>query len=517
VTTSASGGDGWRRWRHLDPRTPVVVGAAQASQELDEPGAGLGPIGLMVAAARAAGHDSGAPRLLATAQRVAVPEGTWRYRDAARLVARAVGADGARTVVVKAGTPQQTLLDDAYLELRAGRIDVALVVGGEAARRAARARRAGVEPAPDPPAGDGGTCSAAGTGTDDTDPDELRHPEGEIVSPAEIAAGVVSPPEQYALIDSALRHAERQSVDEHRDAVAELWAGFSATAARFPHAADRHRRTAAEIREPGPGNRPIAFPYNKLHCSRMDVDQAAALLVCTLAAAEAAGVDPARVVFPLVALESSFSLPLPRRRDIHRWPAMEVLAAAAAEHLGAPPAALEHAEVYSCFPAAVRVQQRALGLPLDGAPTITGGEPFAGGPWNNFVLQATVAMIDRVRTDRGARGLVTTVSGFLTKPGLAVYATEPGPHPLLVADLADRARTATPALPVTDAHDGPATVAAVTVGYDRQGAGRTIVVADTPGGERCLATSDDTGVAALAATEELVGRSVRVAGRTFRL
>jgi acetyl-CoA C-acetyltransferase len=509
VTTSVSG-DGWQRWRHLDPRTPVVVGAAQASQDLDEPGAGLGPIGLMATAARAAGDDSGAPRLLATTQRVAVPEGTWRYRDAARLVARAVGADDARTVVVKAGTPQQTLLDDAYLELRAGRIDVALVVGGEAARRAARARRAGVEPAPDPPAG-------GGNGGDDTDPDELRHPEGEIVSPAEIAAGVVSPPEQYALIDSALRHAERQSLDGHRDAIARLWAGFSETAARFPHAADRHRRTAAEIREPGPGNRPIAFPYNKLHCSRMDVDQAAAVLVCTLAAAEAAGVDPARVVFPLVALESSFSLPLPRRRDIHRWPAMEVLAAAAAEHLGAPPAALEHAEVYSCFPAAVRVQQRALGLPLDGVPTITGGEPFAGGPWNNFVLQATVAMVDRVRADRGSRGLVTTVSGFLTKPGIAVYATDPGRHPLLVADLADQARAATPALPVTDAHDGRATVAAVTVGYDRQGTGRTIVVADTPSGERCLATSDDPGVAALATTEELVGRSVRVAGRTFRL
>ena len=486
----------------------MVVGAAQASQQVDDPGAGLGPIGLMVAAARAAGDDSGAPGLLARAQRVAVPEGTWRYRNAAGLVARAIGAHDARTVVVKAGTPQQTLLDDAYLDIRAGRIDVALVVGGEAARRAALARRAGVEPGTDPdPLGAG----------DDTDPDELRHPQGEIVTPAEIAAGVVSPPEQYALIDSALRHAEGRSVDRHRDEIAELWAGFSRAAARFPHAADRTGRSAAEIRDAGPGNRPIAFPYNKLHCSRMDVDQAAALLVCTLEAAEAAGADPGRVVFPLVALESSFSLPLPRRRHIHRWPAMEVLAAAAAEHLGAPPAALDHAEVYSCFPAAVRVQQRALGLPLDGVPTITGGEPFAGGPWNNFVLQATVAMVDRLRADRGARGLVTTVSGFLTKPGLAVYATEPGPRPLLVADLADQARAATPALPVTDTHEGPATVAAVTVRYDRAGAGRTIVVADTPGGERCLATSDDPAVAELAATEELVGSGIGVAGRTFRL
>lgn len=498
--------DGWQRWRYLDPRTPVVVGVGQASQELDEPGAGQGPIGLMVAATRAAGADSGAPELLRRIGRVAVPEGTWRYRNAAGLVARAVGAAGARTVVVKAGIPQQTLLDDAYEELLAGRSEVALVVGGEAARRAATARRAGIELADD-----------ADADADGIDPDELRRPEGEIVTAAEIAARVVTPAEQYALIDSALRHAEHQSIDDHRDAIAALWAGFSQAAARFPHAAFRDPRTPAEIREPGPDNRPIAFPYNKWHCSQMNVDQAAALLICTLAAAEAAGADPAKAVFPLVALESSFSLPVPRRRHLHRWPAMEVLAVAAAEHLGAPPAALEHAEVYSCFPAAVRVQQRALGLPLDGVPTITGGEPFAGGPWNNFVLQATVAMLGLLRRDRGARGLVTTVSGFLTKPGLAVYCTEPGPRPLLVADLGDRAEAATAAAAVVESHEGPATIAAVTVGYDRSGAGRTIVIADTPGGERCLATSEDPAVAARATSDELVGTGVVVAGRTFRL
>src|SRR5258705_13180324 len=131
------------------------------------------------------------------------------------------------------------------------------------------------------------------------------------------------------------------------------------------------------------------------------------------------------MVFPLVALESSFSLPLPRRRDLHRWPAMEVLGCAAEEHLGRPLSSLPLAELYSCFPAAVRVQQRALRLPIDGVPTITGGEAFAGGPWNNFVLQTTVAMVERLRVERDAPGLVTSLSGLINKPGLAVYATEP--------------------------------------------------------------------------------------------
>jgi hypothetical protein len=210
-------------------------------------------------------------------------------------------------------------------------------------------------------------------------------------------------------------------------------------ASRFPHAAFPTPRDAAFIREPSASNRPMAFPYNKWHCAQMNVDQAAALLVCRVEAAMRLGVDLERVVFPLVALESSFSLPVPKRRNLHRWPAMEVLGRAAEAHLGHPLAALDHVELYSCFPAAVRVQQRALRLPVDGVPTITGGETFAGGPWNNFVLQATAAMIERLRAERDAKGLVTTLSGLVNKPGLAVYAARPDRQPLLLGDLADRA------------------------------------------------------------------------------
>ncbi len=61
-------------------------------------------------------------------------------------------------------------------------------------------------------------------------------------------------------------------------------------------------------------------------------------------------------------------------------------------------------EVYSCFPSAVRVQQRALGLDPARVPTVTGGMAFAGGPFNNFVLQATVAVAERLRGDRHAWG-----------------------------------------------------------------------------------------------------------------
>jgi acetyl-CoA C-acetyltransferase len=488
-------------WSRLDPRTPVIAGVGVASQRLDEPGAGLEALELMIAAARAAGDDSRAPGILRTVQRVAVPHGSWQYADPGRAVAERIGAASAQTVLVATGIPQQTLLNDAHAAIRDGRLDVALIVGGEAARRAMVARRHGVP--------------LVDTVQDGAKPDDFQLPTDEMISQLEIDAGMSSAMEPFALIDSALRHAEGHSLDQHRDEIARLWAGFNAVASRFPHAAFPEPRDAAFIREPSAANRPFAFPYNKWHCAQMNVDQAAALLVCSLEAAMRLGVDPDRVVFPLVALESSFSLPVPKRRDLHRWPAMEVLGRAAEQHLGHSLSAIELVELYSCFPAAVRVQQRALRLPVDGVPTITGGETFAGGPWNNFVLQTTAAMIERLRAQRDAKGLVSTLSGILNKAGLAVYAAEPNPAPLLLGDLADPADRATPRLEAIAGYHGPARVAAYTVTYREAEPDKCTIIADTPEGQRCMASSGDTALARRATHEELIGTTVAVDGVRF--
>jgi acetyl-CoA C-acetyltransferase len=216
-----------------------------------------------------------------------------------------------------------------------------------------------------------------------------------------------------------------------------------------------------------------------------------------------------------VALESSFSVPVVLRRELHRWPAMEVLGETAADHLGDPLTAMDYTELYSCFPAAVRVQQRALRLPVDGVPIITGGEPFAGGPWNNFVLQTTVAMVEKVRAAPGTRGLVTTVSGFLNKPGLAVYSTAPGDRPLLVADMRDRAEAATASAPLAAEYRGPATVVTYTVSAEKSGGQRVIVIADIPDGGRCVITSTDQSLAERVKTDELIGTDITVDGLEF--
>jgi len=492
----------------IDPRTPVLVGVGTCLDDAEA-------VELMRRAADAAGDDAGSRSLLAAVGRIAVPRGTWSYTDPARLVADHIGAADARTVLVDLGIPQQTLVDQALRSIADGELDVALVVGAEAKARAARAAQRST--AADA-AGivqvmrrDGGDADEIDQG--DATPDEHQTPSGEIISSAEIETGLFAPVEQYALMESALGAAEGTPDDRHRRDIAELGARFNAVARTNPEAAFPEPRSADDLLRLDVGNRPLAYPYGKWHASQWTVDQGAALLLCSVEAAERHGVPRDRWIFPLVGVDSSFSVPLPQRRDLHRWPAMQVLGEAASRRLGRPLASCEHVEVYSCFPVAVRVQQRELGLPLDATPTVTGGMAFAGGPFNSFVLQATAAMVRRLR-DAGGDGLVTTVSGMLTKPGLAVWSGEPDGEAPLVADLATEAAARTQTVELDQGHAGPSTVVASTVTYAGLEPHEVIAVLDTPEGKRVVARSDARELIDAATRGALIGRTVVVeAGR----
>jgi acetyl-CoA C-acetyltransferase len=199
---------------------------------------------------------------------------------------------------------------------------------------------------------------------------------------------------------------------------------------------------------------------------------------------------------------------------------MGVLARAAGDRIGRPVVEADFLEVYSCFPAAVRIQQRELGADLTTAPTVTGGMAFAGGPFNNFVLQATAAVSGHLRTEPGSLGAVTTVSGLLTKPGIGVWSTRPDGQPPLLADLAARAEEETGVLEVIetlDGYAGPATVVTYTVTFEGMDPVGTVALADTADGRRCVALSSDAGLAAHATGNELIGTRIEVGQGSFTL
>jgi acetyl-CoA C-acetyltransferase len=442
-----------------------------------------------------AGADTGAAGVLERIDLVLVPKGIWPYRDPGRAAAAQVGSPGARSVLADVGILQQTLFSRAGDAIASGDADVVLIAGTEAKQREVLAARAGITlDVVDPSSGE---------------PDELMVPDAEILSRAEIERDLAVPVHQYAVIESAIAHAAGRTPVEQHARVSELWARFAAVAAANEEAWDRTGYDADAIGTPGPGNRMLATPYTKRLCSQWNVDQAGAVLLMAAETAEALGVPRDRWVFAHGAAESNHMVTLPRRVDLHRWPAFEAVAdALGLTDAGAAP--LDVVELYSCFPAAVQVQAGVLGLPIDAPLTITGGMTFGGGPLNNAVIQGMVALTRRLRAEPGACGLITSVSGLLTKPGASLWSTEEPAERFRPVDVSDVARANTATVELLPDATGPGTIAGATVLYEDGAPNRAVAIVDVAGG-RTVAVCRDADVVGDMVATDWVGRAVDVA------
>ncbi len=482
----------------LDPHTPILVGAGAVQQKLDDPLQALEPIELMIAAVERAAADAGCRDLLARADSIRVPRGFWDYGDPGRLIAARCGATHARTHLAEIGVLQTTLFGAAVEAIAAGKEDVALIAGGEAKYRALRAQMSGVE--------------APLTTQDDAEPDSVLRPAREIWSQREADLGLLMPVNQYSIMENALRYAEGLSLDQHRREIAELWAGFSRVAAANPQAWKRTPVSAEDIAGADDRNRMLAFPYTRLHNSQWNVDQAAALILCSVAVARAAGIPESKWVFPRAVSESNHMLPLSQRVELHRSHGFRIAGARALEVAQQRIEDIAHFELYSCFPVAVRIQQRELRAPADRALTVTGGMAFAGGPLNNFVLQAMVRMTEILRADRGSTGMVTAVSGMLTKQGVSLWSTRPPVAACRVDDVSVEVAAATNVVEVVDDYEGLATVASYTVIYDSGTPSRAVLICDLPDGRRTLIAVPDRARATAMTESEMCGQALSVRG-----
>ena len=191
----------------------------------------------------------------------------------------------------------------------------------------------------------------------------------------EMSRGMEQPVNFYPVFDSAIRAARGESIDEHRDRIAALWARFNEVAVANDYAWFRTPMSAAEIREPSPSNRMVGFPYTKAMNSNWDLDQAAAVLLCSVEAAEAAGVPRDKWVFPIAGTDAHDTYSVTERRDLHSSPAITEAGGRlyALAELG--PDDVAHVDLYSCFPSAVQVAAESLGLDEARQLTQTGGSP----------------------------------------------------------------------------------------------------------------------------------------------
>src|SRR5262249_32563297 len=180
------------------------------------------------------------------------------------------------------GNTPQWLVNETAAKIADGRISLALLVGAEAVRTVVRARRTRTKLAWS--SGGEGRPAVLGDARDGTSEHEVAH-------------GRVLPTQIYPLFENALRARHGRTIGEHQGLLGRLCSGLSAVAAANPHAWFRHARTADDITNVSPTNRMIGFPYPKLMNAIIEVDQAAGVLMTSVATARALGVPHDRWVY----------------------------------------------------------------------------------------------------------------------------------------------------------------------------------------------------------------------------
>ena len=444
----------------------------------------------MTACVRDAASDAGAPSLLGKLDAIGVVFGAWRYSDPGRLIADDVGAPDARTLLsFHGGNTPQSYVNALGQRIQNGDLDVAVITGAETIWSRRRMRRDGVD--------------RAVTVQTDATPHERFQADVAMSTEFEASRGLQQPVNFYPIFESAIGADRGRTIDEHRTELARLWAGFNRVAVDNPHAWNRTPMTATEIREPTEDNRMVGFPYTKAMNSNWDLDQGAAILMCSAAAAEAAGVPRDRWVFPRAGTDGHDTYSVTNRRDLHSSPAIAAAGSRLYELAGIGPDDLSHIDIYSCFPSAVQIGATELGIDLDRQLTVTGGLCFAGGPLNNYVSHSIATMVDVLRNDVGSLGLVTANGGYITKHALGLYSTEPAGH-AFVADDVQPAVDAVPTTPGDEAFIGQGTIEATTVMHDRDGPTTGLAAVRTPAGARTWASTADTDTMSFLMTDDAI-------------
>lgn len=483
----------------LDPNTPVLVGAGQVVQR--EPGE-RDPVALSVAALRSAAEDSGAgEELVRRADAVyAVASASWSYRDQGALVAEALGARPRRTVQTSkfGGDGAQLSVNEAAQSIVDGDAEVVLLTGAEAGASLAAAQRAGRKL--DWPIQDASVAPTEVLGVDRTANNE-----------AETAVGLGAPIFVYSLIESALRGETGRDPKEHQQAIGELWSRFSRVASDNPHAWQPEFRTAEEIATPSADNRMVSAPYPKLLCANLQVDMASGLILCSAAAAEEAGVPQEKWVFLHAGASGHDEWFVSERASLAASPAIRALGQAALRHAGLSIEDITHVDLYACFPSAVQIGARELGLPVDDPArplTVTGGLTFGGGPGNNYGSHAVATLVSRLRADPTAYGLSTSLGWYVTKHALGIYSATP---PLRAYTHLRPVIEHPPSRPVRSGYTGPAVVEAYTVPYGRDGEPEAGVLSlITPRGHRTLVRTTAPEVLAVLTEDDALRRPVTV-------
>lgn len=461
----------------LADSTPVLVGCGDVTDLVTPIEAARSPFDLIAQAGRLALDDAGASELAKVIDTVAMlrlfSDTSHRFRtrlgtssNPPKSVARRLGIHAGRYIYSwNGGNMPQYLVNMLAEAISQREVRAAMIVGGEALRTQHGVERAGI-PAnwtEDP----GGQPELIGNPQRGWSNYEDRH---------NMRAAIT----MYPLIENAIRAARHQSIPDHLQCMASLFARFSQVAARNPLATRNHAYSAERLATIDGDNRWIGFPYPRLMNANAFIDQAAALVMTSVAEARRLAIPESKWVYLHGCAEANDHWYVSERAHLHTSPAIRMGACKALTMAGMSLADIRFFDLYSCFPSAVEIACQEIGLAEDDPRglTLTGGLPYFGGPGNNYVTHSISEMMRRLRSHPGTFGLVTANGNYVTKHSFGVYSTTPfqGSWQRESPGVLQSQLDALPNAHLVERASGPATIETYTIMHGKSGPEFAVVI-----------------------------------------
>ena len=471
----------------------VVIGVSAIQQKgdfenLDE------ALFLMDQAVKEALSDSGNKSIKDHIDEIRIPKGFWRYRDPGKWIAKNNDFKNIPTTyITKIGVLQQNLINEACLKIENGEINASIILGGEARYKQLRSvieKKEYFE-----------------TKLDEN-PDFYIKAKEDLYGDEELEELGAMAVGYYATMETALRKNDDENIEEHQNNIASMYEEFSKVASNNEDAWLDHPYSKKEILETSKKNKMLAYPYNKLHCTSWNVNQSAALIICSEELANKLEIDNKKRVYPISSSENNHMIAIQQRPKLYESLGMIYAAKSINGVMEQLDIRLDAYDLYSCFPAAVKMFSKSLELGSDIPKTITGSMPYAGGPLNSFVIHSTVKMIQKIRALEARHGLVTGVSGMMTKQSFCVWGKE-YQEQFIFDDVTERAKLDENPVELSNIAEGEGEIIGYTIIEGSEHASKAVLYLDDEKKHRKVVSSFDKNFINLLMEEEWVGKKVK--------
>ena len=471
----------------------VVIGISAIQQKgdfenLDE------ALFLMDKAVKKAISDSGNLSIKDYIDEIRIPKGFWRYRDPGKWIAKNNDFKNIPTTyVTKIGVLQQNLINEACLKIENGEINASIILGGEARYKQIRSvieKKDFFE-----------------TKLEEN-PDFYIKAKEDLYGDEELEELGAMAVGYYATMETAIRKKDGEGIREHQNNIASMYEEFSKVACGNKDAWLDNPYSKEEILNISKKNKMLAYPYNKLHCTSWNVNQSAALIICSEELANKLKIDNKKRVYPISSSENNHMIAIQQRPKLYESLGMSYAARSINNMIQKLGIELDAYDLYSCFPAAVKMFSKSLGLDSETSKTITGSMPYAGGPLNSFVIHSTVKMIQKIRALEVNHGLITGVSGMMTKQSFCVWGKE-YQEQFIYEDVTERAKLDERPVELSDIKEGEGEIIGYTIVEGSENVLKAVLYLDDEKKHRKVVSSLDKNFIDLLMEEEWVGKKVK--------